>query len=240
MNGNIHKCHRQRIRNRFEHESLDGFEPHEVLELLLQYAIKRKDVNPIAHALLDHFGSLSATMEASKEELMRVEGVGESAASFLRMIPQFGRRYGLDKLHNGRVFESLDSIGAYCVNRYVGETDEVLSLMLLDESFRMLGWETVQRGSLSCSTVNLEKLAEVVFRYDAPAFILVHNHPNGTIFPSVSDLDTTYRIREIMGNFNRVMLEHIIVANNRYFPIVRYLERQEDDAETREFFDSFL
>ena len=87
---NEHAKHRERLKNRFATQGLDGFESHQVLELLLFYAIPRVDTNPIAHRLLDRFGSITGVLEASPEELKDIEGIGDNAANFLKLILLFG------------------------------------------------------------------------------------------------------------------------------------------------------
>lgn len=84
----VHAGHRARMRERFMKEGLSGFSEHEVLELLLMFAIPQRDVNPLAHRLIDRFGSLSAVLESSPAELTRVDGVGENAAALLSLMPQ--------------------------------------------------------------------------------------------------------------------------------------------------------
>ena len=71
-----HKHHRQRLKERFLQEGLDSFDPVNILELMLFYAIPQGDTNPTAHRLLDTFGSLSGVMNASVENLCQVKGVG--------------------------------------------------------------------------------------------------------------------------------------------------------------------
>ena len=88
----IHDGHRERMRRRFLENDLDGFADHEALELLLYYVIPRGDVNPIAHALMDRFGSLSGVFSAPAELLVQVEGVGERTAMLLRLVPQIARK----------------------------------------------------------------------------------------------------------------------------------------------------
>ena len=91
----VHAGHRARLRERFLKEGLSGFSEHEVLELLLMFAIPQKDVNPLAHALIGRFGSLSAVLEASPAELMRVAGVGQNAAALLSLMPQLMGYYSI-------------------------------------------------------------------------------------------------------------------------------------------------
>ena len=87
MDENVHAGHRARLRERFLREGLDGFSEHEVLELLLIYAIPQRDVNPLAHALIARFGSLAGVLEADAAELRQVSGVGENAAVLLSLMP---------------------------------------------------------------------------------------------------------------------------------------------------------
>ena len=69
MSQSIHTGHRQRMKERFLSEGLDHFTDIQVLELILFYCIPQKDTNPIAHALLNHFGSLSQVLEASPADV---------------------------------------------------------------------------------------------------------------------------------------------------------------------------
>jgi DNA repair protein RadC len=95
---NLHTGHRERLRKRFLAEGLDGFEDHQVLELLLFHIIPRGDTNPIAHRLLNRFGTLSAVLEADPKDLAGAEGMGDRAAMFLTLIPQVTRRYFHDRV----------------------------------------------------------------------------------------------------------------------------------------------
>ena len=89
---NIHQGHREKMRQRFLKSGLEGFADHEALELLLYYAIPRQDTNPIAHRLMDRYGSLTAVLSAPAEDLKKVEGIGESAAVLLKVAGQIGRK----------------------------------------------------------------------------------------------------------------------------------------------------
>ena len=109
-----HDGHRDRMRQKFITDGLDSFNPHEVLELLLFYAIPRRNTNDIAHRLMDTFGSLSAVFDASKESLCRVEGVGESAATLIKMIPQLSRRYMDDKYNTPATLMDSESVAICC------------------------------------------------------------------------------------------------------------------------------
>lgn len=116
---NIHEGHRERMKQRFMEQGLDVFDDHQVLELLLFYSMPRKDTNPLAHQLLEHFGSLEAVFEAPTEELKKISGIGDSAVTLLRLIPEVSRRYLIDKNSFDKVLDSSAKVGAFLVPRFM-------------------------------------------------------------------------------------------------------------------------
>ena len=120
------------MKNLFLKNGLDYFEPHTVLELLLYYSIPMKDTNPVAHRLLEKFGSFSAVFDAPIEELSKVEGVGKSTAVLIKLIPQLSRRYQEDLDRDKNVIFSYDEAGGYLLKKFIGRQNEVVVLMLLD------------------------------------------------------------------------------------------------------------
>ena len=122
----IHDGHREKMRRRFLQGGLDNFADHEALELLLFYAIPRRDTNPIAHALMERYGSLSAVLSAPVEDLQKVEGIGESAAILLRLAPLLTRKARLAEREKETVLNSSERAGKYLLERFAGEKHEVI------------------------------------------------------------------------------------------------------------------
>ena len=116
----IHDGHREKMRRRFLQGGLEPFADHEALELLLYYAIPRRDTNPIAHALMERYGSLAAVLDAPVEDLQKVEGVGESAAVLLKLVPQLYRKARLAEAERETVLNSSERAGAYLLERFAG------------------------------------------------------------------------------------------------------------------------
>ena len=121
---NIHKGHRQHMRARFIQGGLEGFADHEALELLLYYAIPQKDTNPLAHALMERYGSLSAVLSAPIEDLIKIEGIGERTAVLLHLVPRMEQKARLSETE--QVLDSTGRIGAYLLERFSLERDEVV------------------------------------------------------------------------------------------------------------------
>lgn len=151
----VHDGHRARMKARFVRNGLDNFDDHSVLELLLFYAVPRRDVNELAHALLDHFGTLDAVFEASCEDMMRVPGVGENVATLLTLIPQVGRRYQMAKRRQQTILRSSEDAGNYLVPLYLYERTEVVYLLCLDAKCGLISCKEVGRGVVNAAEVSV-------------------------------------------------------------------------------------
>ena len=134
----IHDGHREKMRRRYLETGLEGFADHEALELLLYYAIPRRDTNPIAHALMERYGTLSAVLSAPVEDLQKVEGIGGSAAVLLSLVSRINRKARLADAAQETVINSTEQAGAYLLERFAGETREVVYLMCLDRKGKLL------------------------------------------------------------------------------------------------------
>ena len=212
----IHDGHREKTRQQFLQHGLDAFADHEVLELLLFYAIPRKDTNPIAHALMDRFGSLDAVLAAPVEELCRVKGVGESAAALLKLTPQVYRRSRMAAAERERVLNSSQRAGDYLLELFTGETAEVLYELCLDRKGKLLACRRVGEGGVSSINVDLRKIVENALLTGASGVILSHNHPSGIALPSADDCAATARVKEALGTVGLVLVDHIVVADGDY------------------------
>ena len=211
----VHDGHRKRLIQRFLEEELDSFSPHNILELLLFFGIPRRDTNVIAHALLDHFGSLSGVMDAPLTELTATPGVGEHAAALLKLIPQLARAYSSDR-NDDIVLNSTEKAGQYLLSRYIGRNEEVVFMVCIDSKCRITGTSLIHRGSVNAAEVNIRKIMSTALKFNAVGVIMAHNHPGGVALPSNEDLVTTRRIREVLAPVNIQLVDHIIVADNDF------------------------
>ena len=221
---NPHKGHRNRLRERYLRSGLDDYADHEILELLLTYAIPRVDVNPMAHALIDRFGSLSGVMDASMEELTSVDGIGETSAAFLRMLPEIFRRYEMDKLEPRETYDTLAQIGDYLRALYVGATVEKAYVLLFDNSRHLIGCHEIAEGTVNSVSINVPKIARLCFRANAASVVLAHNHPRGLAIPSGDDIDMTHAVDSALHTLGIQLLEHVIVTEHTFAPTMRRIK----------------
>lgn len=209
---NVHDKHRMRLRERFKANGLDDFQQHQVLELLLFYAIPRKDTNEIAHVLLAEFGSLAGVMDAPIEELVKVKGIGDGAATLLKLIPGVCRLYFDDKNTLGALLQSTEDIVKFLIPKFVGETEEKVMLLCLDNRNRVVGCPMICRGDVVSANFTPRRVVETAIKYRATNVVLSHNHPMNDALPSRADLDTTFKLHETLQQVNIRLLDHIIVS----------------------------
>ncbi len=217
---NVHAGHRQRLKARFQREGLGGFEEHTLLELLLFFGIPFKDTNVTAHELLLRFGSLSGVFDAQYEQLMSVDGIGENAATLLKLIPEISRRY-LQQIEQGEGrYDNIEKLGRMLVSRYRGISTETVFLVLLDNSYKLISIEKIHDGSVNSAQISSRKLAETALVNRASMVVLTHNHPGGIAIPSFDDLQTTAALSDMFDTIGAPMLEHILIAGDSFTPIM--------------------
>ena len=213
---NIHQGHREKMRQRFLKNGLDGFADHEALELLLYYAIPRQDTNPIAHRLMERYGSLSAVLSAPAEDLKKVEGIGESAAVLLKVAGQIGRKARLSDTVRNRPLTDVESVGAYLLECYAGETHEVVYQLCLDRKGKLLACKRLHEGGAASAALDIRKVVENAILTSASTVILAHNHPSGIALPSDDDCAATMQAAQALKTIGVVLADHIIVADDDF------------------------
>ena len=224
----IHSGHRARMRSRFVSQGLEGFAEHEVLELVLFYAIPQRDVNPLAHKLLDHFGSLHRVMEAEQQELMQVEGVGEYAATLIRLFGQMGARIRQSRKTARTRLRNQKEARDYCMQLLEGKRKEHFYLVCMNGEMEVVADALVASGSLDEVAAYPRLVAELALRHDAHTVVLCHNHPDGKAYPSQDDLDTTASLNDMLQRIGVVLADHIIVAGEASFSLAanRFITRE--------------
>lgn len=215
-----HDGHRQRLKERFLREGLDNFNEVQVLELLLFYVIPRQDTNPLAHRLLDRFGSLSQVLEAPLADLQKVEGMGPNAATFLHLTTEVGRYYMVNRAMQNTILNTMEKCGDFLASHFHGRRNETVFLLCLDAKCKLLCCKEVSEGSVNSAGVSTRKVVEIALAANATTVVLAHNHPSGLAVPSGEDVHTTYRIAQALDGVEIVLADHIIVADGDYISMV--------------------
>ena len=210
---NTHDGHRLRLKKRFLEEGLDHFNEHQVLELLLFYCIPRQDTNPIAHALLDHFGSLNQVLSASPLELQKIAGMGESSATFLSLLDAFCRYSNTQRPNKDTILNSLAQCVDFLTPYFDNLRNETVYLLCLDAKCKLLSCKKVGEGSVNSAAIPIRKIVEMALNVNATTAVLAHNHPSGLAIPSPEDQLTTRQLAAALSAVDITLADHVVVAD---------------------------
>ena len=212
----VHEGHRERLKRRFLQEGLDNFDEIQVLELLLFYAIPRRDTNPLAHRLLDQFGSLAGVLESPASTLGQVPGIGENAATLLQLITAVSRYYMICRASVGQPLNTVERCGAYLTPRFFGLRDEAVCALCLDAKCKPLACRILGQGSVNAAGVPIRKIVEFALSANATSVVLAHNHPSGIALPSQADIAATERLSVALDAVGIILADHIIVSDEDF------------------------
>lgn len=207
----IHEGHRERLRERYREAGADHFNDHEILEMLLGYTILQKDTNPIAHALIDHFGDLRSVLEAGEEELCKVGQVGPGTAFFLSMLPDIARRYYRQTANPKVRLLEPDQVKEFFLPQFIGRKKECVYAAYLSENRLLLKHSLVFEGALSATSVHLAQILEDARRTGCRYVIIGHNHFTDAI-PSFEDLAVTRHVAERLREIGVGLMDHVVVC----------------------------
>ena len=180
-----HEGHRERLRQRYIDASLDAFADHEVIELLLTYSIPRRDVNELAHRVLDTFGSFSAVADASVDELCTIKGISQNSAVLLSLISRLSKRYELDRIREKQFLNSTGAVFKYGQSLYQGIKYECMYLLCLDSKCKLLRTVELAKGTIDSVTVYPRLVVEKCLSARLTALYLCTITPAETRRPAV-------------------------------------------------------
>ena len=224
MNEKDSQGHRERIKEKFLKNGIDGFAEYEILELLLTYCIPRKDTKPIAKELLNKFKSLDNVFKADFDKLSAIDGLGKNSIAFLKLIGDLPSIIYKDELKNKKLIDketlkisNKDILLKYLRNKIGYEEIEKFYVLYLSSSNEVIEFEENSVGTLDRSSVYPREIYKKIINLNAKSIILAHNHPSDNITPSKCDIELTNEIAKGLKNFGALLIEHIIITNNSYF-----------------------
>lgn len=214
MAKSIHAGHRNRARQEFLTRGLNGLADHRVLELLLFYAIPRGDVNPLAHALIDRFGSLTGVFHATYEQLLSVDGIGPNAAALMKLVPAVSARY-LEQ--NARVTDCIVDtwqVKHLLAPMFFGARNEKFCLICMDAKNKLLNCMELGEGIHNSVVITSRKILEAVLGCNASRVILAHNHLSGVAMYSAADIAATRNALQLLAQVGVELADHVVFAND--------------------------
>ncbi|MCK5695195.1 MAG: DNA repair protein RadC [Desulfobacula sp.] len=209
--------HRKRLRERFLKSSLKGFHDYEVIELLLSLNTPRKDCKQSAKLLLKQFKTFQTVLEASRESLCKIEGVGPANSLGIRLIKEVSDRYLEARIISKDVVQNPQDLMAYLKQVIGHKTKEVFVGIFLDAKNRVLTSKILFTGTLTTSSVYPREVIISALQHNAAAMIFAHNHPSGDVDPFKSDIEITRKLFFALKYVEIILHEHMIIGNEGFY-----------------------
>ncbi|MDL2215925.1 DNA repair protein RadC [Ruminococcaceae bacterium OttesenSCG-928-N02] len=211
-----HDGHRKRVRAQVLENGIANMAPHNVLEVILFYTNARKDTNELAHRLIDTFGSFSAVLDAPYTALVKVPGVGEVTAHYLKMLPRVASYYMMDKNDPRAIINSTQAAGAFFIPIFIGLTVEELHLLSLNDKRQVIRCTKISEGTNNTTPIKMKRILAEVLETSATSVVLAHNHPAGSALPSQDDILVTNHIQRTLRQINIELVDHLVVFNDDF------------------------
>ncbi len=204
--------HRDRLRARFAEGGIDALADYELLELYLFRSILRRDVKPIAKALIAKFGSFAEVIAAPIDQLSEVKGVSEKIALDLKILRAAATKLGQESILGRPVLSSWTALLDYCRSAMQFETTEQFRVLFLDKKNRLIADEILGQGTVDRAPVYPREILKRALAHESTAIILAHNHPSGDPTPSQSDIDMTKEIVQACKPIGVAVHDHLIIG----------------------------
>lgn len=217
---NVHKGHRQKVKKRYMQTGFDGMADHNILELLLFFGIPYKDTNPIAHELINTFGSLSGVLRASVAELKSVNGMTENAACLLNMILPVYSRYSADLAAKKPMLMQTEEVVEFMRPRFLDTSNERAYVLCFDGDHCLIAVRKLSDGDVNSTAFDMRKLASAVLETKAVGVMLVHNHPNGIPLPSQADIEQTESAYSFLRTMKVTLMDHVIISKTGHCSMI--------------------
>lgn len=208
--------HRERLRARFRSAGGGALADYELLELILFRAIPRRDVKPLAKALLTRFGTLAAVAAARPERLKEIAGVNEAVITDLKIIEEAAKRFAKTAVENRPPMDSFAAVIAYCQTAMAHLDREQFRILFLDKKNFLIADEVQGTGTVDHAPVYPREIMRRALELNATALILVHNHPSGDPTPSKADIQMTAQIVTIGKSLNVIVHDHLIIGRTGF------------------------
>lgn len=233
---NVHAGHRRNVRQKFLASGADAFLPHELLELLLFYAIPMRDTNPTAHYLLERFGTLDKVFSASQKELCAVLGIGKSSAELIRLTAEVFRRAIEESKPDGEG-EDNRSLSEYVLSLFENEKEDCTYILLLDNAFRLIECSKIHTGDFSSASFGTRLIVEPALRRRAAMAVLASFHFGRAARASFYEIEATRRFRRTLELVGVRLMEHYLVAGSYCTQLSRQLpDGLRDSIDVERFF----
>ena len=211
-----YKGHRKRAKERLIKFGIETLRDYEIVELMLFLIFKRKDVKPLAKRLLNRFGTIDRILNATYQELTKIEGIGMSAFNAIKIINGIVIAAVKSRVIKKKHINCFEDVIAYCKLNMKYLVAEELRVLFLNAVSEIIADEVIQKGDLNTVSIYPRMIARRCIEIGANGVILVHNHPSGDPTPSSDDLYMTDKIYKALKTLDISLQDHIIIGDDRF------------------------
>jgi len=204
--------HRERLREKFRKAGAEALGEYELLELILFRALPRRDVKPLAKAMIARFGSFAEALSARPERLREIDGLGEAAIVELKIVEAAAKSLAKATIGKRLTLSSFNAVVDYCRTAMAFLDREEFRVLFLDRKNGLIADEVLGQGTIDHAPVYLREILRRALELGACALILVHNHPSGDPQPSADDIHITRQLMEAGQPLKIVVHDHLIVG----------------------------
>ncbi len=215
MKENPNNGHRNRLREKYLSGGIEILKEHEVLELLLFYAIPRRDTNKLAHSLIDTFGSLKGVFDAPIEELLRLK-ISEQTAMFLKSFPSVLGSYYDDRYISGNKYIRFEKLPEMFLDRFLHEENTDNYVMLLNTKHKKLFFGTIDYDHTDMESL-VSKIVALSVRYDAYYVVVGKSHLNDIENYDEFDKSFVKKLNHALDIVNVRLADYITFVNNKIY-----------------------
>lgn len=230
----LHSGHRARLREKVRKAGLETLSEHEIIELMLNYAIPRKDTNPLAHKLINNFGSLAKIIDADYYDLLKVEGLGEETALYFNIISSLIKLYKVSKAKEESVFikNTLEGV-KYFRDNFNIDGKEFVHVVCLSKMCKIVSSFSFYGSSDAEVKFDFKEFMDKINHENVKSILMFHTHPKGSVQPSREDVQTTQRCLYVSALMGIEFLDHLIFNENEYCSMYHlgYIETMKKNSE---------
>lgn len=231
---NVHAGHREKTREKYERAGADAFLPHELLEMLLFYAVPYRDTNPSAHRLIERFGSLSGVLSAKREELCSIPGIGEHAAALVAAVREISDAALSETLPDRR--ENRQTIARRAREELRNAGSDRTVAYFLDNAYSLLGAETVYDGYLGAAGFRDKQIVRPALKYRASFVVLASCHASRSSRADENEIAASDHFRKSLRLSGLTLLEHFLFSGDYVTSLSEYFPEEERAARERDAF----
>jgi DNA repair protein RadC len=204
--------HRQRLRDKYCALGIDGLSDEELIEILLSFGTPRSDCKQQARQALKALGSLPAVLDATRDQLTTIKGIGPANVFALQVIQGVARRYLRQRVRGREYISSSREVADYLIHSMRGLEREVFTVVYLDAAHGILDTEVLAEGTISVNTIYPREVIKAALGRNAAALVVAHNHPSGSLQPSPQDMQLTSRLHLLCSLMQISLLDHLIIG----------------------------